>query len=66
MISKNKSLNLTVKLFDEIGRELFSKHFSMIGNDEKIQFKMNDFARGIYFLQILTDDKKWIRRIVKN
>ena len=66
MVSNNKSADLTIKLFDDIGREIFSNYFPGVAEEETLNFKLYDLARGIYFLQILADDRKWVRLVIKN
>lgn len=66
MISNNNSSDLTLKLFDETGREVSSNYFPGVSGEETLNLKLYDLAKGIYFLQILAEDRKWVRLVVKN
>lgn len=66
MISNNNSSDLTLKLFDELGREVSSNYYPGVSGEETLNLKLYDLAKGIYFLQILAEDKKWVRLVIKN
>jgi hypothetical protein len=66
MISNNNAPDLTVNLFDDIGREIFSKHFNLTSQVETLNFKLSDLSKGIYFLHILSGNRKYVRPVIKN
>ena len=66
MIDKSKNLqnsykNVTIQLFDILGRNIMSKFF----NQGKI-FNFNiDQPTGVYFLSIVSDNKEVVFRLLK-
>ena len=66
MVSNNYSSDLTLKLFDEIGREVSSNYFPRVSGGETLNLKLYDLAKGIYFLLIIAEDRKWVRLVFKN
>ena len=59
---KSSYQNISVKLNDIMGRELFSKFYN---EASELVLKI-DGAPGVYFLSIVTENKKAIFRLVKN
>jgi hypothetical protein len=47
---------------DLLGRELFTKFYSEV---QEFNFKINE-PSGVYFLSIVTENKKLVFRLVKN
>ena len=59
---KSTYKNITVKMNDLLGRELFTKFYS---EGQEINFKINE-PSGVYFLSIVTENKKLVFKLVKN
>ena len=59
---KSNYKNITVKMNDLLGRELFTKFYS---EGQEFNFKINE-PSGVYFLSIVTENKKLVFRLLKN
>ena len=59
---KSTYKNITIKLNDVLGRELFTKFYY---EARELHFKINE-SSGVYFLTIVTENRKLVFRLVKN
>ena len=59
---KSTYKDITLKLNDVLGRELFTKFYN---EGRELHFKINE-PPGVYFLTIVTENKKLVFRLVKN
>ncbi|MCK9280948.1 MAG: T9SS type A sorting domain-containing protein [Melioribacteraceae bacterium] len=61
----NKESNVTLKVYDILGRELITliDEFKSAGN-HKINFNAHSFASGIYFYQLQTDSKQIMKKMI--
>ena len=59
---KSSYKDISVKLYDLLGRELFTKFYN---EGRELHFKINE-PSGVYFLSIVTENKKLVFRLVKN
>ena len=59
---KSMYKDITVKLNDALGRELFTKFYS---EGRELYFKINE-PSGVYFLTIVSENRKLVFRLVKN
>ncbi|MFA7287971.1 MAG: alpha-amylase family glycosyl hydrolase, partial [Melioribacteraceae bacterium] len=61
----NKESNVTLKVYDILGRELVTliDEFKSAGN-HKINFNAHSFASGIYFYQLQTDSKQIMKKMI--
>lgn len=64
-LHSNKPLILTVSLYDVIGRKIMSETKNMSFSEEVFKYDVKNLTQGIYFLQIGSDQKKWIRSLIK-
>ena len=54
--------NISVKLNDVLGREIFTKFYN---EAQELHFSVNE-SSGVYFLKIATENKKLVFRLIKN
>ena len=59
---KSSYKDISVKLYDLLGRELFTKFYI---EGRELHFKINE-PSGVYFLSIVAENKKLVFRLVKN
>ena len=59
---KSSYKDISVKLNDILGRELFSKSYTQV---RELELEIDE-APGVYFLSIIAENKKVIFRLVKN
>lgn len=59
---KSTYKNISVKLNDVLGRELFTKFYN---EAQELHFSVNE-PSGVYFLKIATENKKLVFRLIKN
>ena len=59
---KSTYKDITLKLNDVLGRELFTNFYN---EGRELHFKINE-PSGVYFLTIVTENKKLVFRLVKN
>ena len=53
-----------VKIFDAFGQEIFV-NFSFIKNGEYLEVNTTSLSQGVYFLELLSDKEKVVKRFVK-
>ena len=58
----SQSNNLLIKLFDCMGREIFSKKITELNNSE-LTFTMKHLAKGIYFLNVNCGNQTVVKKV---
>ena len=56
--------NVNVRLVDAFGKEVYRKQFNVGFETSIIGFDISNYAKGVYFLQLVSDDIVKIERIV--
>jgi len=64
IINNNKTVDLTFSLSDITGRELYSSNEQKSQNVFTKQFDFNNFGKGMFILNIKSEDKQFNKRIV--
>ena len=57
--------SLTVKVFDVVGKEVFSKSMGAFSGDLLEQINLKNQASGVYFLQVQTEMRNYSLRLTK-
>ena len=56
--------NITIRLVDPFGKEVFAKQFKVGFESSKLEFDISNYAKGVYFLQFVSDDIIKTKRIL--
>ncbi|MGB2371941.1 MAG: T9SS type A sorting domain-containing protein, partial [Flavobacteriales bacterium] len=56
--------NVNVRLVDAFGKEVYRKQFNVGFETSVIDFDISNYAKGVYFLQLVSDDIVKTERIV--
>ena len=57
--------SLTIKVFDVVGKEVFSKSMGAFSGDLSEQINLKNQASGVYFLQVQTEKRNYSLRLTK-
>lgn len=57
--------SLTLKVFDVVGKEVFSKSMGAFSGDLSEQINLKNQASGVYFLQVQTEKRNYSLRLTK-
>jgi hypothetical protein len=57
--------SLTIKVFDVVGQEVFSKSMGAFSGDLSEQINLKNQASGVYFLQVQTEKRNYSLRLTK-
>ena len=63
IVSNNPPSILSVRIFNTLGEEIYSKENQ---TSDKMEIDMSIFSKGIYHIEISTADGKYIRKVVKD
>lgn len=64
MTQSNNELISTIKILNSIGQNQ-ETNYALIKNSEFIEVNTSSLSKGIYFIEILTDKQKIIKKFVK-
>ncbi len=64
-ISVKRPLDLTISIVDVIGNRLYFERISMHKDVETFNFSTKDFASGIYFIQIESEQIRLVRPLIR-
>ena len=56
--------NITIRLVDPFGKEFFTKQLKIGFETSKLEFDISSYAKGVYFLQFVSDDIIKTKRIL--
>jgi hypothetical protein len=63
-ISQGNNLDVAVRIVDASGREVYSEHVKNFGGHYEKKIALNDFGRGIYFVQLLNNGNVITKKVV--
>ncbi len=58
--------NVAISIYDMLGNQYYTNEFVVSNADSKITLDLDKVRAGIYFINIMTNDKKVIYRLVKD
>lgn len=65
----NFNTNISTRYFIEItdasGKTVFTKNGISLPGQNRVTLNLNDFAQGIYFLSLITDENKQVEKFIK-
>ena len=66
-LHNNKSdEKITIKVLDIMGRELINKNMSITGTILSTSIDLTDISEGIYMIQVISEEKYYNQKIIKN
>jgi hypothetical protein len=61
-----RPMKLMLYLTNDLGQKIFIKNISMHSTGQIITVSTSDLTPGIYFLHIASEDRQWVKTVIKN